>query len=65
MRHHRARCIKTFGPPSGSGDNVVQDLCVSPCGNILFSAAGNVINIWDLKKYVTSHLSVCTYYSFN
>ncbi|XP_064385434.1 kinesin-like protein KIF21A [Halichondria panicea] len=52
MRHHRARCIKTFGPPSGSGESVVQDLLVSPCGNILFSAAGNVINIWDLRKFM-------------
>ena len=55
MRHHRARCIKSFGPPAGSGpaagsESVVQDLLVSPSGDTLFSASGNFINIWDLKK---------------
>lgn len=56
MRHHRARCIKTFGL-SGSGvgtgaEFAIQDLQVSPSGNTLFSTSGNVINIWDLRKYV-------------
>lgn len=52
MRHHRARCIKTFGPPVGSSssESAVQDLLVSPLGDTLFSASGNFINIWDLKK---------------
>lgn len=53
MRHHRARCIKTFGPPSGSGsESAVQDLLVSPSGNTLYSASGNFINSWDLKKFM-------------
>ena len=57
MRHHRARCIKTFGPPAGSGapvgsESAVQDLLVSPSGNILYSASGNFVNVWDLKKLV-------------
>ena len=53
MRHHRARCIKTFGPPAGTGaggESAVQDLLVSPSGDFLYSASGNFINIWDLKK---------------
>ena len=55
MRHHRARCIKTFGPPAGSGSSVgsesaVQDLLVSPSGDVLYSASGNFVNVWDLKK---------------
>ena len=55
MRHHRARCIKTFGPPAGYGpasgsESAVQDLLVSPTGDTLYSASGNFINIWDLKK---------------
>ena len=54
MRHHRARCIKTFGPAPGSGpssaETVVQDLIVAPAGDLLFSASGNFVNIWDLKK---------------
>ena len=54
MRHHRARCIKTFGPPPGSGpsssETVVQDLVVSSDGETLYSAAGHFVNIWDLKK---------------
>lgn len=56
MRHHRARCIKTFGPAPGSGpssaETVVQDLFVAPSGDLLFSASGNFVNIWDLKKCV-------------
>ena len=51
MRHHRARCIKTFGPPAGSGsESAVHDLLVGPSGDVLYSASGNFINIWDLKK---------------
>lgn len=54
MRHHRARCIKTFGPPAGSGsESAVQNLLVSPSGDTLYSASGNFINIWDLKKWVS------------
>jgi kinesin family protein 4/21/27 len=54
-RNFRGKCIKTFGPPhSGShsgADTVVQDLLLSSSSNTLFSAAGNVVNIWDFRKF--------------
>lgn len=62
MRNHRARCIKTFAPPVGSGptagsESAVQDMLPSPSGNLLYSASGNFINVWDVKKSVGYYTS--------
>ena len=54
MRHHWPRGISIIHLPPRSGrsslETAVKDLMVAPNGDLLFSASGNFVNIWDLKS---------------
>lgn len=36
------------------GETLITDIAASTSTNILYSAAGNIVRIWDLRKYVST-----------
>ena len=34
------------------GENNISDIAISSMGTILYSAASNIVRIWDLRMYV-------------
>ena len=40
------------------GETNITDVVVNSTGTVLYSAAGNTVRIWDLRRYEIAHIFV-------